>query len=306
MKLKYPKSPKSCQEQLDQLIDRGMLVSDPGRTLRYLAHLNYYRLAAYWLPFEKDHTTHCFKPGTTFDQVLEAYLFDKQLRLFIMDAIERFEVSLRSQWSYQLSRKYGPHAHLEVKHFKQSMSKPRWDHKQNINELRDTVQQSSEVFIRHLITKYDEELPPIWAICEVMTFGQLSRWYANLAKSGDRNDIAHIYDYDEVYFVSFIHHLTIVRNFAAHHARVWNREFPITWKLPLSRPERLVGSLNRQDGRRIYNTLATLACLTDIINPGNHWKKRLSDLIDSYPGIQPRYMGFPPNWRELPLWKGHV
>ena len=111
---------------------------------------------------------------------------------------------------------------------------------------------------------------------------------------------------DEVYFVSFIHHLTIVRNFTAHHARVWNREFPLTWKLPLSKPASVIGSLNRQDGKRIYNTLAMLACLIDVINPGNHWKKRLSDLINSSPGIQTRYMGFPDNWRDLPLWKGKV
>lgn len=304
--MKYPKSPKTYQEQLNQLIDRGMQVADHARALRYLSHLNYYRLAAYWLPFEADHATHQFKLGTSFDRVLEAYLFDKQLRLLIMDAIERFEVSLRTQWAYHLSHQYGPHAHLDAKHFKQPMLTPRWDHKQNVDELRDTVRQSSEVFIRHLIKKYDEELPPIWAVCEVMTFGQLSRWYANLAKSSDRNTIARIYDYDEVYFVSFIHHLTIVRNFTAHHARVWNREFPIAWKLPLSRPVRLAGSLNRQDGKRIYNTLATLACLTDIINPGNHWKKRLSDLISSHPGIRSRYMGFPDNWREQPLWRDQV
>lgn len=258
----FDKLPTTYQQQLDKLIERGMRVADPERALRYLSHLNYYRLAAYWLPFEADHATHRFKPGTSFDQVLEAYLFDKQLRLLIMDAVERFEVSLRTQWAYHLTHQYGPHAHLGPNIFKQNIqndmnfSKPKWNHVQNITELRDTVRQSSEVFIRHLITKYDEELPPIWAICEVMTFGQLSRWYANLGRSGDRNVIARIYDFDEVYFVSFIHHLTIVRNFTAHHARVWNREFPIVWKLPLSKPVGVIGSLNRQDGKLIYNTLS--------------------------------------------------
>jgi abortive infection bacteriophage resistance protein len=304
--MRFDKLPTTYQQQLDKLIERGMQVANPDRAIRYLSHLNYYRLAAYWLPFEADHATHRFKPGTSFDQVLASYIFDKQLRLLIMDAIERFEVSLRTQWTYHLAHQYGPHAHLDATNFKQPTQKPKWDHADNVAELCDTVRQSSEVFIRHLITKYDEELPPIWAICEVMTFGQLSRWYANLAKSGDRNAIARSYDYDEVYFVSFIHHLTIVRNFTAHHARVWNREFPLTWRLPLSKPTGVVGSLNRQDGKRIYNTLAMLACLIDVINPGNHWKKRLSDLINSYPGIQLRYMGFPDNWRELPLWKGHV
>jgi len=304
---KYNKPPKTYQEQLNLLVSRGMKVDNPNRALHYLSHLNYYRLAAYWLPFEADHATHRFKPGTSFDQVLESYLFDKQLRLLIMDAIERFEVSLRAKWAYHLAHQYkNPHAHLDATIFQKLTKTPKWDHAENVAELKDSVRESSEVFIRHLITKYEEELPPIWAICEVMTFGQLSRWFANVAKSSDRNVIARTYDYDEVYFVSFIHHLTIVRNFTAHHARVWNREFSITWKLPLSKPIGVVGSLNRLDGRRIYNTLATLACLTDIINPGNHWKKRLSDLINVYPSVQIRYMGFPDNWRDLPLWKGKV
>ena len=304
--MKYPKSPKTYQEQLNQLINRRMHVADTARALRYLSHINYYRLAAYWLPFEADHATHQFKPGTTFDQVLESYLFDKQLRLLIMDAVERFEVSLRTQWAYHLSHQYGPHAHLNASNFKRPSQKPKWNHEYSVAELIDTVRVSSEVFIRHLITKYDEDLPHIWAICEVMTFGQLSRWYANIAKSGDRNVIAHVYDFDEVYFTSFLHHLTIVRNFTAHHARVWNREFPITWKLPLSRPVCVINSLNRLDGKLIYNTLAMLACLVDIINPNNHWKKRLSDLFANFPGIQSRFMGFPENWKELPLWKGHI
>lgn len=308
-RMKYPKSPKTYQEQLDQLIDRGMCVPDPARAIRYLSHLNYYRLAAYWLPFEADHSTHQFKQGTSFDHVLEAYLFDKRLRLLIMDAIERFEVSLRTQWAYHLSQQYGPHAHLNSACFKPKTPKSeknRWDHSEQVNELRDTVRVSSEVFIRHLRAKYDEALPPIWALCEIMTFGQLSRWHANLSKSADRNAVARIYDYDEVYFTSFIHHLAIVRNFTAHHARVWNREFPIAWKLPLSRPARVVASLNRQNGKLIYNTLAMLACLTDTITPGNHWKKRISELLSEFPGIQCRYMGFPENWKELPLWKGSV
>ena len=36
-----------------------------------------------------------FVPGTTLEQVWEHYLFDRQLRLLFMDAIERIEISLR-------------------------------------------------------------------------------------------------------------------------------------------------------------------------------------------------------------------
>ncbi|MFO7606289.1 MAG: Abi family protein [Desulfurivibrionaceae bacterium] len=110
--MRFTKVPKTFDEQLQLLVSRGMEVADPERAKRYLSHLNYYRLAAYWLPFEEDHPSHRFKPGTQFDIVLEHYIFDRELRLLVMDAIERLEVSLRTRWAYCLSHTYGPHAHL--------------------------------------------------------------------------------------------------------------------------------------------------------------------------------------------------
>lgn len=299
--MRFTKLPMTYQEQLEQLISRGMRIDHHGRARRYLTHLNYYRLAAYWLPFEQDHATHSFKPGTTFDQVLEYYIFDRELRLLVLDAIERFEVSLRSKWAYHLAHTYGTHAHLD-----RNLFKPTFRYQENVDDLKKTVQRSSEVFMRHLRTTYDEDLPPIWAVCEVMTFGQLSKWNENLRHRRDRNAIAHIYDMDESILTSFMHHLSIVRNYCAHHSRLWNREFTIDWKLPTHRPTSLPFNLNHTDGKRLYNTLAMLAYLMDTINPGHHWKHRLGDLFQNHPGIRPRFMGFPDNWRDLPLWRGKV
>ena len=172
----FEKPPKTFDDQVDLLISRGMRIDDPKRARRYLSHLNYYRLAAYWLPFEQDHTTHRFKPGVEFDLVLEYYIFDRKLRLRIMDAIERIEVSLRTRWAYHIAHSYGPHALLD-----QTLFKSRWPHTENINTLRETIRRSSEVFIRHF-NKYDEMLPPVWVVCKIMTLGQLSKWYANLKR----------------------------------------------------------------------------------------------------------------------------
>lgn len=272
-----------------------MEVLNRERAKRYLAHLNYYRLAAYWLPYEQDHPTHTFKPGTTFDLVLEHYIFDRELRLLVMDAIERIEVSLRTRWAYHLSHTYGPHAHLRKELFKTS-----WNHAENVNALKETVNRSSEVFIRHF-RKYDENLPPLWAICEIMTLGQLSKWYANLKHGQDRNAIAHAYGLDEVNLTSFLHHLSIVRNHCAHHARLWNRLFPFAWKLPRKRPGDLSVNFNKTDGKRLYNTLVMLAYLMDGINP-HTWKQRLGNLFAKHPDVRAQNIGFPDNWQDLPIW----
>ena len=93
----FIKPPTSYQQQIDLLIARGISIENHDRARCFLSHLNYYRLSAYWLPFEREHANHQFKPGTTFDSVVEHYDFDRELRLLIMDAIERFEVSLKGQ-----------------------------------------------------------------------------------------------------------------------------------------------------------------------------------------------------------------
>lgn len=294
--MRFEKLPKTFGEQVDLLISRGMRVDDPERTKRYLSHLNYYRLAAYWLPFEEDHPTHRFKPSTDFELVLQHYIFDRKLRLLIMDAVERIEVSLRTSWAYHMAHAYGPHALLD-----RGLFKTRWRHAENVNQVRDTVRSSSEVFIRHF-DQYDEPLPPIWLVCEIMTLGQLSKWYSNLGRRRDRNAVSHTYGLDEVNLTSFLHHLTVVRNHCAHHARIWNREFTFLWKLPRKKPPKLNKYFNRADGRRIYNTLVMLAYLMDTMG-SNSWKRRLDDLFTQHPDVNPRAMGFPPDWRYRTIWR---
>ncbi|MEI6263226.1 MAG: Abi family protein [Deltaproteobacteria bacterium] len=63
------------------------------------------------------------------------------------------------------------------------------------------TQEVTEIFIRHF-DAYEEELPPVWVICEIMTLGQLSKWYANLRHGSDRNIIANVYGIDEVNIVA--------------------------------------------------------------------------------------------------------
>jgi abortive infection bacteriophage resistance protein len=293
----YTKPALTIDQQIAQLRTRGMVINDTPLAKHYLSQINYYRLTAYWLPFEINHTTHAFQPGTTFEQVLDLYIFDRELRLLILDAIERIEVAMRTQLAYQLGHRYGSHPHLDPTLFKQS-----WSHVQYISQLQKDARDSKEVFIQHLLANYVEPLPPIWAAVEIMTLGQLSKWYANLKSGADRNLVAHIYDCDEVNLVSFLHHLSTVRNLCAHHSRLWNREFIFTFKLPRQRPQILLSSFNPKEPRRIYNTLVMLHYLMNIIAPNHHWYQRLLDMLTRH-HIEPTRMGFPNDWKMRAIWR---
>jgi abortive infection bacteriophage resistance protein len=291
----YEKPALTYVEQVERLQERGMIVSAPKSAAFYLEHLNYYRLRGYWLYFESDLSSHQFKPNTSFDKVLGLYLFDRELRLLLMDAIERIEVSARAHWAYELGHQYGAYAFLDPT----IASNPsRWE--QNLSTLSKEVSRSDEVFIEHLKNTYREEYPPIWAACEVMSLGLLSRWYDNLKPLASRTAIARPYGVDHTVLASWLNHISSVRNYCAHHARLWNRQFVRTPALPKSKPAKLAENFVQQD-RRLYNTLVILLYWMDCLSPGHRWRERLKALLQNYLEYLPA-MGFPVHWSRLPIW----
>jgi len=73
-KVPYQKLVTRFAEQVNLLEARGLIIRDHAKAEFYLAQLNYYRVAAYCLPFENDHATHHFKANTHFNDVLNFYV----------------------------------------------------------------------------------------------------------------------------------------------------------------------------------------------------------------------------------------
>lgn len=301
-KVPFTKQPTTFADQVSLLQQRGMLIPDEQKAAFYLSQLNYYRFAAYCLPFEQDHASHQFQAGTGFEDVFNLYVFDRELRLLVLDAIERFEVSLRTQLAYHLSHNHTTaHPHLKPQIFHNPVI-----YGACLNKLDNDINRSREEFIKHLTQKYEELQPPIWAVVELMTMGQLSKWFSNIEARTDRQAISRIYGLDEKVMTSFCEHLSLVRNHAAHHARLWNRDFTKTPMLPRRGDQKLINSLfNLPDTdrrlRKLYNTFVLLAYLMNTICGENHWAMRLKELIDSH-HVDPAKMGFPTDWQQKDIW----
>lgn len=97
----FNKNAKSNQEHIQIWQERGLNIPDIGRATRYLNYISYYRFSAYTIPFQLptpigQEPTHQFKVNTTFDDILNLYVFDRKLRLLVMDAIERIEIAIRT------------------------------------------------------------------------------------------------------------------------------------------------------------------------------------------------------------------
>ncbi len=276
----------TIEQQINQLKFRGMKFHNEEKAKYYLENLNYYRLSGYWLIFEENHEPHIFNENTYFEEALNLYVFDRELRLLLLDAIERIEVSIRSRLAYTLAESFGSHAHLKPEIFSSFSS-----YEKTLSKLKSEIYRNkNEVFIKHHLDKYSEELPPIWVSVEVMTMGQISNWFNNIKDRKHKQVIAKYYGLDEKILSSFLHHLTIVRNTSAHHSRVWNRKFTIDFILP-KLPIPLNEKFNSSSKKYIYNTLVMCEYLLNIISEDNTWKERLDSLILKH-NIDVKRMGF--------------
>ncbi|MBX8826949.1 Abi family protein [Ochrobactrum sp. SFR4] len=299
--MKFSKPSLSIDDQINRLQHRGMIINDVPKARHYLSHVSYYRLRAYWLPFEfpaENDGDHAFIAGTSFNDVLSLYVFDRQLRLHIMDAIERIEVSFRGAWAHHLAMKYGSHGYLDAAIYGRADY-----YAKAFASLIDEIGKSKDTFIVHYRAKYDDPpQPPIWMIAEILSLGQLSKWYGNLKHRSDRQAIAKTYGLDEKVMVSLVHHIAYVRNICAHHGRLWNKQFIVTMSVPAS-PTAIKLAMNATEKRRLYNSLVALGYLIKIAAPDSEWRQNLIALVDSCPLAAPQEMGFPDNWRTLTFWQ---
>ncbi|WP_198306084.1 Abi family protein [Arcobacter vandammei] len=284
-KQSYSKPFLSIEEQIKQLKSRGMKFQNEDNAKNILENINYYRLAGYWLIFEKNHENHIFFPNTYFEDILNIYTFDRELRILLLEAIERVEISIRTKLAHILSKYFGSHPLLNQDIF---LSSSYYD---NLSKLKNEINRNrGEIFIKHNLEKYIEDLPPIWVCVEVMSLGQVSHWFSSIKDRKYKQYIAKSYDLDEKILSSFLHHLTTVRNTVAHHSRLWNKKFTVDFILPKF-PKELNKDFNQNSRKYIFNTLVMCEYLLNKIDVDNSWKKRLDNLILKY-NINNKKMGF--------------
>lgn len=286
----YNKPPLTYDEQLDLLIQRGLMIADRKAALRWLKRVSYYRLSAYFVPFRVTRSDD-FRPGTALHEVLSAYKFDGRLRLLVMQALERAEVAVRTSLTYFMGHQFGTFGYTDCKNFH-----PAFDHAQFINELNQEESRSNEEFPRAYRRKYGHSQGlPVWMATEITTLGRLSILYKHL-RPQYRTAIAENFGVHEEVFGTWLHSLTYVRNLCAHHCRLWNRTLAIRPTIPRRWPSASVGE------GKVYSILLILNYLMTTVAPKSRWKKRAVNLLlesDVNLGL----MGFPANWLELEPWK---
>ena len=204
--MRYTKLPLDYPDILAMLKERGLIIHDDDKAISCLRVISYFRLANYFHPMEADKVNHIFKPNSFFDNAVDLYEFDRELRSLIFSAIQAVETALRSK------------------------------------------------MIHHIILES-------WVKCAV-----------------------------------------VMRNYLAHHSRVWNRSFPIIPQTNARFRGRWITCRVGNDSK-LYLHLCYLKYMLDSIKSNNHFAADLKELLLKHPNVDVLAMGFPMGWQEETLWR---
>ena len=227
----------SFPDQLDLLKCRGMSVTDDRAALRYLERIGYYRLSAYWYPFRvfelsrnpasgqlETARTDRFVDNTHFADAVHLYIFDKKLRLLMLDALERIEVAVRVDIAHRLGER-DIFAYRDFKQLhpgfegKKRKNSNKTAHEEWLNKYEGLVNRSKEDFIKHYRQNHGGALP-IRVAAKVWDFGAMSKMFS-MMKVPDQQKIARKYGIDDFkVFSSWLRSLNYLRNLCAHHSRL--------------------------------------------------------------------------------------
>lgn len=296
--MKYAKPPLSLEQQADQLLRRGM-DGDRDLMIARLQSVSYYRLSGYWHPFRN--TDDSFKLGTSFDTVWNRYVFDRRLRLLVMDAIERIEVAVRSQLAHHHSLHYGPFAYVTDPGTLPKLTAA--ERQAFLAHIKEETNRSHETFAKHFRKKYGDfhcHLP-VWMASEVMAFGSVLSFFKG-AHRKEKRPVADAFGLPDAVFGSWLLTLNMVRNICAHHSRLWNRELGVKPMIPLAAdyPDWHKPVCIRNN--RVFAVLTMCRWCLHRIAPQSRWADRLRGLLRASPEIPLDAMGIPANWEACPIW----
>ena len=177
---------------------------------------------------------------------------------------------------------------MEKSHFNN-----RHNHEKFLEKREDLITKSkSQPFVEHHIFKYNGDFP-IWVIIELFTTNDLSIFYADLKPQDQKYIAKNCFNTTDSKLVSWLHCLTILRNYCAHYSRLYYTLFPAQPLTPLGFKYELF--------KQVFDYILVLKFLYPI---PEQWIKNvktpLAALIEQYSDcIELKHLGFPKEWASI-------
>lgn len=227
-------------------------------------------------------------------------IFEKKTFILLFDVIEKIEISLRTKLIYNLSNEFDAWWFQDTTIFQNTRALL-----ETLEHISKEIERSKDIFIKEHKKKYRDDLrfPPAWKTLELTSFGSLSKLYGNLKNTIESKNIIaqELGAVNHTYLPSWLQSISQIRNYCAHHSRLWNRNLPGTPKLLPNPPCNWINDVPK-DTSKLYIHLCIMRYLANTIAPENSFSIKLQELINKYPSFDPNALGMKPNWSSEPLW----
>lgn len=285
---------KTIEQQIDILESRGLQVPDKQLAGDFLHRNNYYRVSGYSLTL-RNHDV--FAPSATFQNIIDIYEFDYNLRHILLKYIELIEVTVKSVYSYEFTKVHGATGHLDSGNFTDAAIHA------DIMQKAETQKNSRlphEAYLKHFVNELHQDIP-LWAFVDLLTISNISFLY-KISEQPIKAEVAKALGLkargDEV-LEKFMHHMTIIRNLCAHGSRLYNRLFE---QKPWLRKQEKALLISLPDGTvdnaHLYGFILIMRRL---LKPDEfaEMKGEIASLSQKYPFVNLRYYGFREDWESV-------
>ena len=308
---------KSYTDQLQILKDRGLLVGDDASAVIDLERIGYYCLSGYWYPFRRlkaqpaglSFREDDFIAGSKFEDAVALYVFDKNLRLLALDALERVERAIRVDVAHLLGAQdcfaqHNPalfHGNFAKRIIANGWNAGKTEHQLWLERYESLLRQNQrQPFVAHNLAKH--QMLPIWVAVEILDFGALSRLFAGM-QFNDKQVVAAKYGLARGQELEqSLRSLNLIRNVAAHHSRLWNMNI-----LELSPVPQYDAIWQKLHNARPFMYFCIIQKLMREISPTSGWGGRFKALVSAFPepgnkAVTGTDFGLVAGWEQWQLW----
>lgn len=300
------------EKQIEIQKNRNLIITDDEDTKRKIELGNYYNIFNGYKDIFLDNTssTEKYLSGTTFDEIYNLFLLDRELRSIFMKSILELENSLKSYSARVFSKNYGPYGYLIAKNYDCSTNNKICNVHNLLTRIQAVIGKQlgySNQMIFHFIS-VDGQVP-IWVLMNKMTIGELSRFFSCLYNK-EQDSIAKFFGVSRKDLERYLDNLTYFRNVCAHDERFYNyrtkKPIPDTFihsalGLPKNKDN------NYEKGKTdLFSLLIILKRISEPYVFEAFFDKLcilLRSYLDKIKTVSNEYflaqMGFPNNWKDI-------
>lgn len=278
------------EDQIDLFFRRGMEITDKTKHIAKLEHISYYRLKEFAKPYSVV-TMYGEVPvlkykDISFDDVVKRYYQDKNLRINLLHAIEKIEVSIKRNISYILGKRYGAFGYLNFSLWanKNENSKFKLEKEQFYfkRDLLKVLSKSSMPDLANGNNLNEDGFPSVWIATEILMFGSLVHLISLMSKRNQK-ELAQFYNCTIKELLSWLKCLNFARNICAHNSNIIDIQLQTKPVVRKAWSKKYLYSVSDKSGNKVVTNRISVIILIVItlvkeINNKYRWKPIRSNL----------------------------